>query len=835
MFVGIVCSLTAMAADVTVKWDYACVSEKTSDDVTLTSGGLNLTVVNNAGGSSDYVNNAATEFLHWNGKSSSTIRYAKFTAPQNGTITVKFKSNNTSATDRIVAVGKAVVTGSDVATLLENSKVYAADYTNGSNVITINGSVTAGDVYIYNANGGCNISEITYKYTTGTSTATPSFTTDLSTSTYNAVVSKTLALSVVTADATGVQWYSCEDAEGTNPTKIDGATNPTHNFTPTAGDANTTKYFYCVATNDNATGEKNATSKIASVFVKELYAITFSKGDDANIIGTAPALIETNEALKVTIPANYSLSVDGKTLVAWTDGVNEYQPNTEYTLSSNVTVTPVFEANVKTLNDVRDETTVQFIKSTSTAATYQSSEKNAVVEQVDINGQKTDVALIIQNGKFDLQPASSRAQTNQNTKISIPVTKGAVVVIDIYDNKADGERTYTATINDESVEPYLGAENGKQRIMTYTYNGEADYIDYVVGAGSMYAYSINVTYPNQSGISTKPTVTFSMKTAASGNVSVGANADHEAIPAAANLTTKGGSVTVSNGQSSAKNLVTNRGFSMTNGNTFFTVTLDAPLKAGDVITATMSESARGLKFATTDGYSADYPGEAAETTAFSYTVTEEDGICGETTFNVFRATSNSTYFNDFKITRPATIAEPTLNAAGFTTFSSAYPVKIYGAKVYVATLDAEGGKIVATQVETGEVPAGTGVILVGEAGATATASYCADAADINTLNHLAATTLADGSLAEKEDALVLSGSTFKTYTGAAFAAGKAYFPYTASGSAKTAFSIVFDDDDATAADVIEAQPVKAATPVKYINARGQLIIKGFNALGQQVK
>lgn len=150
----------------------------------------------------------------------------------------------------------------------------------------------------------------------------------------------------------------------------------------------------------------------------------------------------------------------------------------------------------------------------------------------------------------------------------------------------------------------------------------------------------------------QPTTIFSMKTAASGNVSVDASADHIALPDAAKLTISGGSVVVSNGQTSAKNLVTSSGFSMTNGNTYFTVTLTGALQAGDIISATMSAASRGLKFSTNNAWSDSYPGGAAATTAFTYTVVEEDGICGETTFNVFRGTSNTTTFNNFTIARP---------------------------------------------------------------------------------------------------------------------------------------------------------------------------------------
>lgn len=157
---------SAWAEEVTVKWDYNCVTEKSSADQTLTASGLDLNVVNNNGGSSDYVNNNANEFLHWNGQSSATIRYAKFTAPHAGIVTVEYKSNADNATDRIVAVGKSVVTGNNVATLNSNPNVYKAGYTNGYTVKTIRTNVDKGDVYIYNASGGCNIKSITYTYTT---------------------------------------------------------------------------------------------------------------------------------------------------------------------------------------------------------------------------------------------------------------------------------------------------------------------------------------------------------------------------------------------------------------------------------------------------------------------------------------------------------------------------------------------------------------------------------------------------------------------------------------------------------------------------------------------
>lgn len=183
---------------------------------------------------------------------------------------------------------------------------------------------------------------------------------------------------------------------------------------------------------------------------------------------------------------------------------------------------------------------------------------------------------------------------------------------------------------------------------------------------------------------------------------------------------------------------------------------------------------------------------------------------------------------------PAVDINMNLNSSGFGTFSCAAPVKISGAKVYKAALNSEGDKLVCTEVESGLVPAGEGVILSGEAGATVTTAYNGNATTLAD-NELKATTLADGSLATKESSLVLSGKTFMTYTGAAFAANKAYLPYSASAGAK--FSIVFaDDDNTTAATVVEA---KAEAKVVKFMKNGQLLIKTangvVNAAGAQVK
>lgn len=131
-------------------------------------------------------------------------------------------------------------------------------------------------------------------------------------------------------------------------------------------------------------------------------------------------------------------------------------------------------------------------------------------------------------------------------------------------------------------------------------------------------------------------------------------------------TISGGKMYVTSQQTDAKAMIKSQGgeiaFQCTNNNTFFKVVLNEALQAGDVISARMqsrTDTDLGLWFATGDRPS-EAPtaridlataAEQAWEEAPSYTVATGDGICGETTFYIYRATGKSTYFNTFAITR----------------------------------------------------------------------------------------------------------------------------------------------------------------------------------------
>lgn len=174
------------------------------------------------------------------------------------------------------------------------------------------------------------------------------------------------------------------------------------------------------------------------------------------------------------------------------------------------------------------------------------------------------------------------------------------------------------------------------------------------------------------------------------------------------------------------------------------------------------------------------------------------------------------------------IGSTTLNSEGFATLSSEHNVHVSGAQAYTCTFD--GTLIDAQPITSNVVPAYNGVLLYGEPGATVTLNYQKTAEALGS-NDLKATTTADD-LATLEGALVLSGSVFKSFTGAAFDADKAYLPY--SGGAAPAKGIVIrgildDEGEATCFATIEAEE-NTANEVKKSIKDGRLIIETANGV-----
>lgn len=142
--------------------------EYTKDGLTLLLVGTE-TGKNSSGADAEYVNTSYG--FHCNGASSATTRHIQFTPQYDGKLTVSYRSNNSSATDRIVAIGTAVKTFNPIPATLDDA-VLAAGLTDGANTKTISANLTAGTTYYaYFAYSGSSITKLQYDYKKPTSPA----------------------------------------------------------------------------------------------------------------------------------------------------------------------------------------------------------------------------------------------------------------------------------------------------------------------------------------------------------------------------------------------------------------------------------------------------------------------------------------------------------------------------------------------------------------------------------------------------------------------------------------------------------------------------------------
>ena len=178
-----------------------------------------------------------------------------------------------------------------------------------------------------------------------------------------------------------------------------------------------------------------------------------------------------------------------------------------------------------------------------------------------------------------------------------------------------------------------------------------------------------------------------------------------------------------------------------------------------------------------------------------------------------------------------------LNGSGYATFSAGTDMHIEsGAKAYKATLDFANNLINCEEIEDGNIPAGAGVLLYGDANTQVVMTTTADIAALS-YNDLKGTTQADGALATKgsNDYYALSGDTFMEYTGVAFVHNKAYFEVYEGAVQARSMRIVFGG--VTGVANVEAASEAKAQEGKFIE-NGKLVIfkngKKFNANGARL-
>lgn len=198
--------------------------------------------------------------------------------------------------------------------------------------------------------------------------------------------------------------------------------------------------------------------------------------------GTAPVQQKVTVGEQVTIPANTTLYIEGKTLKGWTDGTSTYAAGDKVTVNEDITLTPVFADNAVSFADRTAGTTIvwQFGESNGVGTLSAEGKSTIVVAQATIGEAKIDVKMDIDatNGKLNNVGRGDKwAQCNDGTKMTIPAYKGMTVSFDSY---GDGASTTIAgaTATDK----------------TGTYNGTGSTIDIVAG-GMGYIASVTATYP----------------------------------------------------------------------------------------------------------------------------------------------------------------------------------------------------------------------------------------------------------------------------------------------------------------------------------------------------
>ena len=225
--------------------------------------------------------------------------------------------------------------------------------------------------------------------------------------------------------------------------------------------------------------------------------VSFALGDAT---GVAPASIKEEVGKKITLPKNFTMYVEGKTLTGWTDGTNTVAPGAEYTVPENdVELQPVFTANEVSLADRTEAVTLKFDfmrQDGAPTVSYQNA-TGLWVAQATVNGKTIDVKADFDTnngGKFANGNWNDWAQLNKGTKWTVPSCKGATISIEAFSELGAAGKTAT-TIDGQS-------DYTSGKTISYEIAGGAETVDVVIGDDGSYYRYIQVELPvvqNQGG------------------------------------------------------------------------------------------------------------------------------------------------------------------------------------------------------------------------------------------------------------------------------------------------------------------------------------------------
>ena len=209
--------------------------------------------------------------------------------------------------------------------------------------------------------------------------------------------------------------------------------------------------------------------------------ITYSLGE-ATAEGILPAGGKAEVGSVYTIPGNFTLYAEGKTLTGWSDGTKTYKQGETFTVSeSDITLTAVFTDNTVSLADRTESVTLKwdFQRQNGAPIVGFQNATGIWVTQATIGGKTIDVKIDFDTnngGKIANANWNDWAQMNGGTKFTIPSCKGAVVSMEAFSapttTTIDGQTDYTTS----------------GTTISYTIANTADNIDIVIGDGDYYRY-----------------------------------------------------------------------------------------------------------------------------------------------------------------------------------------------------------------------------------------------------------------------------------------------------------------------------------------------------------
>ena len=264
----------------------------------------------------------------------------------------------------------------------------------------------------------------------------------------------------------------------------------------------------------------------------------------------------------------------------------------------------------------------------------------------------------------------------------------------------------------------------------------------------------------------------------------------------------------------------------------FTLADDKTFKTGDIINVRITTASSGgdtkIVIYDSDKSTVLYnTGTAGVVGDNKFTL--PSAVNGKTSLYICRTSDNgwNAFVDYIEVYRPDVI---TLNASGFATYSRKNEFEIVsGATAYAMALDIDAGTLTGTAVE--KVPAGAGILLKGEAGASVQILETTGAAAL-TGNNLHGTTDANGNTVDMpagKTVYVLSGDTFKKYTGTELAANKAFFQVDGTTVEGRSFVMVFDGET-TGIDALLIDNGQLTIDNAVYNLNGQRVMNPVKGL-----